>query len=114
MAFVNKATPIALSSIDSATFTGAYQLLSATAGLPQACTQLHIVNNSNVSVTISYDGVNDHDFLLAASDRQLYFEANALPNALVACLAKGTKVYVKGAAGVGLVYLSGWYQSSLV
>lgn len=114
MAFTNKALPIALSSIDSATFTGAYQLLSATAGLPQACTQLHIVNNANVDITISYDGTNDHDFLLAATDRELYFEANALPNAFVACLAKGTKVYVKGSMGTGLVYLSGWYQNSLV
>lgn len=106
----NKVLPIPLSSIDSATFTGAYQLLSAAAGLPNPCTQLHIVNSSNVDVTISYDGTTDHDYLLADSDRELNFQSNALPQGYAASLAQGTKVYVKGAAGVGLVYISGWYS----
>jgi hypothetical protein len=110
MAYQNKVLPITLSSINSATFTGAYQLLSAAAGLPHSCTQLHIANNADVSITISYDGVNDHDFLLAATDRQLYFQSNALPQGYAASLAQGTKVYVKGSAGTGLVYLSGWYS----
>lgn len=114
MAYVNKVSPIPLSSIDSATFTGAYQLLSGAAGITAGCTQLHIVNNANVSITVSYDGTNDHDFLLAATDRQLNFQNNALPTASVAALPKGTKVFVKGAAGAGLVFLSGWTQSSLV
>lgn len=106
----NKVLPIPLTSIDSATFTGAYQLLSGAGGLTNPCTQLHIANNSNVSITISYDGTHDHDFLLAGTDRQLYFQSNALPQNFAASLAQGTKVYVKGAAGAGLVYLSGWYS----
>ena len=106
----NTVLPIPLTSIDSATFTGAYQLLSAAAGLPFPVIMLHIVNNSTVSITISYDGTNDHDFLLSDTDRQLEFQTNAQPNGFVACLAQGTKIYVKGSAGVGLVYLSGWYQ----
>lgn len=110
MAYKNTVLPIPLTSINSATFTGAYQLLSGAAGLTNACIMLHIVNNANVSITISYDGVNDHDFLLPATDRELNFQTNANPQAYAASLAQGTKVYVKGAAGVGLVYLSGWYQ----
>lgn len=109
-AYKNQVLPITLSSIDSATFTGSYQLLSATAGIPNACTQLHIVNNSTVNITISYDGTHDHDFLLSDTDRQLYFQSNAVPQSFAALLAAGTKIYVKGSAGTGLVYLSGWYQ----
>jgi hypothetical protein len=106
----NKVLPIPLSSIDSATFTGAYQLLSGAAGITNPAIMLHIVNNANVPITISYDGTNDHDFLLAATDRELNFQSNASPQNYAAVLAQGTKVYVKGAAGVGLVYLSGWYS----
>ncbi len=110
MAFKNKVLPIPLTSIDSATFTGSYQLLSGAAGITNPAIMLHIANNSNVGVTISYDGTNDHDFLIAAQQRELDFQTNALPQHYEAVLAQGTKVYVKGAAGIGLVYLSGWYQ----
>lgn len=110
MAYKNKVLPIPLTSIDSATFTGAYQLLSGAGGVTNPCIMLHIANNANVSVTISYDGVNDHDFLLANSQRELNFQSNANAQNLAASLGKGTKVYVKGAAGMGSVYLSGFYQ----
>ncbi len=113
MAYKNKVLPIPLTSIDSATFTGAYQLLSGVGGLTNPVIMLHIANNSNVPITISYDGTNDHDFLLADSDRELNFQTNALPQHYEAMLAQGTKIYVKGAAGVGntgSIYLSGWYQ----
>lgn len=110
MAVKNSVLPIPLTSIDSATFTGAYQLLSGAAGITNPCIMLHIVNNANVSITISYDGTHDHDFLLANTDRVLNFQNNSQPNNWIASLAQGTKVYVKGAAGAGSVYLSGWYQ----
>ncbi len=110
MAYKNKVLPIPLSSADSAAFAGAYVLLSGAAGITNPCIMLHIANNSNVSVTISYDGVNDHDFLLANSDRELNFQSNANAQNWGASLAQWTKIYVKGAAGIGSVYLSGFYQ----
>ena len=113
MAYQNKVLPIPLSSIDSATFTGSYQLLSGAAGITHGCIMLHIANGSDKSITISYDGINDHDFLLAGTDRELQFQANSLPQNFSAVLAQGTKVYVKGAAGTGRVYLSGWYVPTL-
>jgi hypothetical protein len=110
MAYKNKVLPIPLSSINSATFTGAYQLLTPAAGLANPAIMLHLVNDSNVSVTISYDGVGDHDYLLPSTDRELNFQNNASPQNFAAALAQGTKIYVKGAAGAGLVLLSGWYS----
>lgn len=106
----NFVLPIALSSIDSATFTGSYQLLSATAGIPSPVFYLKIVNNSNIGVTVSYDGTTDHDFVRAGSDAPLNIQSNNSPNNHSAILKQYTKVYVKAAAGAGLVYLSGWYQ----
>ncbi len=113
MAFKNKVLPLPLTSLDSAAFTGAYILLSGIGGITQAAIMLHIANNSNVSITISYDGTNDHDFLLPNTDRELNFQTNNQPQNNAATLAKGTKIYVKGAAGVGLVYLSGFYQPTI-
>lgn len=110
MAVKNKVLPIALSSIDSATFTGSYQLISVATGLPEACIILEIINNSNIGVTVSYDGTNDHDFVRAASDRVLLFQTNSQPNNQAAVIAQGTRIYVKAAAGMGLVYLAGYYS----
>lgn len=110
MAVKNSVAPLPLSTIDSATFTGAFQLLSPAAGIAQAVQMLYISNNSNVVITVSYDGVNNHDYIIAGQTRMLNFQTNSQPNTSIAKLAKGTKVYVLGAAGVGLVALSGWYQ----
>jgi len=104
----NKVLPIPLASIDSATFTGAYQLLTT---LAQPCVTLQIVNNSDRDITVSYDGTIDHDFIQDTKERGWAFQNNAQPANFVAILAKNTKVYVKGSAGgTGLVTLSGWYS----
>ena len=110
MSVKNSVLPIPLTSIDSSTFSGAFQLLSGAAGITNPVFYLKIVNNSNVGVTVSYDGTNNHDFVRAGSDALINFQANNQPTNNNALLPKATKVYVKGAAGAGLVYLSGWYQ----
>lgn len=110
MSVKNKALPIAQTSIDSSTFTGTYQLLSAAAGIPNACITLRIVNNSTKDVTVSFDGSHDHGFVRAGSDWDMTFQANSMPQNLVCLMAQFTPVYVKGSAGSGLVFLSGFYQ----
>lgn len=98
-----------LTSIDSAGFTGAYQVIN-TLGLPKGCFLIRIINNSNVGVTVSYDGALDNDFVRAGESMTLNFQTNSQPNNHVAKLPAGTKVYVKAAAGAGLVYLTGYFQ----
>jgi len=112
MAVKNSIKAIPLSSIDSATFTGAYQLLSGAAGITNACFMLRITNNSTVPVTVSYDGVNDHDFVLNATTLVVPPSTISQPNNFLANFAQGQKVYVKSGAGVGLVYLAGYFQPS--
>ncbi len=106
----NSIAPIPLTSIDSATFTGAYQLVSGAGGITNACFLIRIINNSTKDVTVSYDGTHDHDFVQAGKDLLLQFQTNSSPQGYAALIAQGTKVYVKGAAGVGLVYLAGYFS----
>jgi hypothetical protein len=109
MAVKNFVLPVALTSIDSASFTGNYQVIN-TNGLPHSCVLLRMVNNSNRDVTISWDGVTDHDFLKLGESLMLPFQSNALPMTEAAQVKQGQKIYVKAAAGTGLVYLTGYYQ----
>ena len=99
---------IPMTSIDSATFTGNYQAVNV-AGLPEACQLIRMTNDSNVDVTVSYDGVNPHDYIRTGDRLELNLQANSQPNGYAASLKQGTVVYVAGAGGAGLVYLSGYY-----
>lgn len=103
----NRVGAIALGSINTATFTGAYQLLYN--GLPEACSLVRIINASNRDITISYDGVTDHDYLQDGDTAQYYFQANNQPRSHIALLAEGTRIYVKGTAGTGYIYCAGYY-----
>lgn len=109
MAFKNIIQAVTLTSIDSSTLNGSYQVINAT-GLPQGCVFVYITNASNKDVTVSYDGINDNEYVRASETKNLLFQMNALPNAHVATFAKGTKIYVKGTAGTGNIYVSGYYQ----
>lgn len=99
-----KAVPLAVK--DSSTLTGNFDLLKD--GLEEACFLVRIINNCDKDITISYDGANDNDFAVAktvsrVTEIQLDFQ---LDNRR---LAKGTKIYVKGAVGTGNIYLVGYY-----
>lgn len=100
---------VGLTVIDSATFTGAYQAINPN-GLEEACFFLRIINDSTVDVTVSYDGVIDHDYVQTTEIFELPAQTNSQPNNFVANFKKGQVVYVKAAAGVGFVMLAGYYQ----
>jgi len=106
MGITNRITWEALRSIDSATFTGSYQALGTPLVHPSVI--LKMVNNSNVLVTISLDGVTDVD-VCPANSFWLYDEDAAGAPAPEAVSAD-TQVYVKGSAGVGSVYLVSQYN----
>jgi len=100
---------IPLTSIDSATFTGDYQAINAD-GLPNACTLIRFTNDTNVDVTISFDGVNPHDYIRTGDKLELNLQANSQPNGYASSLKQGAVVYVAGAGGAGLLYLAGYYN----
>lgn len=104
----NSVKAFPLSSLASASVTGTYAALNAT-GFPESPFFFRIVNASNMAITVSYDGVTDNEVVLANSVFPLESQTNSQPNAHVALFSKFTVVYIKGTAGTGTVYLSGYY-----
>lgn len=98
--------PEELRTIDSATFTGAYQALGAPTTKPIRI--FKFVNNSNTLVTVSWDGVAAHDILPASSFFLYDITTNHsnVQGSQGQYVRTGTQFYVKGAAGVGSVYLA--------
>jgi hypothetical protein len=109
MALKNTIKAIPLTNIASSALTTSYQAIN-TGGLPSSCCILRLNSTSSTSVTISYDGVNDHEFLLAGASFTIPVQSNSQPNNFIANFPIGTQVYVKGTAGTGNIYLSGYYQ----
>ena len=110
MAVTNAVKAQTLTSIDAATFTGAYQAVNPN-GLTAPCFMLVMTNRSSSNVIVSYDGSTDNEFLGAEMTLILPFQTNSQPNNFNALMPEGTVIYVKGAAGVGNIYVSGYYQA---
>lgn len=102
MSYTNKITWETLRSVDSATFAGSYVAIGGPLLHPGYIVKL--VNNSSVLVTVSIDGATDID-VAPANSFWLYDESKVGQSSSVPALPQGTQIYVKGGAGVGLVYL---------
>ena len=85
----NSVLAIPMTSHNVADFDGSFKVIN-TDGLDEACDMLRITNDSDVDVTISYDGTNSHDFCLLGQVLQLPTPIGR------SNFAKGTKVYVEG------------------
>jgi hypothetical protein len=107
---INRVKPLLLTSIASSTLGAAYLPINPN-GTEGAAFFLRIYNDTNQTITISYDGVNDHELMTTGT---IYdtptTQNNALPAGKVALFPVGQIIYVKGTAGTGSVYLSGFYQ----
>jgi len=101
--------PLELATTNSAAFDGTYKVL--TTGLAHQCNILRITNGCKLPITVSFDGgITDHEWIWPETSLQLNAQTNSMPTNQVALIAKGTAISVKGAASVGLIYLSGYYQ----
>lgn len=95
-----------LRSIDSTTFTGSYQDFGVALLYPSY--KLKVVNNSNVLITISIDGIDDID-VAPPNSYWLYDETMTINHEF---LPGGTQIYIKGTSGPsnsGNVYLVSQY-----
>jgi hypothetical protein len=109
MAYKSQALAIPLMTFASSALTTSYQAFSP-ATLPNAIFCLVITNGSSTSVTISYDGTNDHEYMLSGGTKVINFATNASPVNYTCLMAQGTGIYVKGTAGTGQIAISGYYQ----
>jgi hypothetical protein len=95
-----------LRSINSTTLSGSYQAVGGPLVFPSY--KCKLVNNSTSLVTISIDGINDHD-VAPSSSFWLYDEGTVGQSGYFPALPAGTQIYVKGTAGTGLIYLVSQY-----
>lgn len=106
---LSKLSVEALRSRAASTFSGSYQTLGAVMANPIRI--FKITNNTNVDVTVSYDGGStDHEFLPTGS----FLLIDVTSDRVADCefvLAKGVQVSVKAATGTGSIYLSTYYAS---
>lgn len=105
MAYTSQVLYEPLRSFNTASLSTSYQALGTP--LTHAGTLIKLVNASNVGVTISTDGINDMDYLLAESTIYYEYTANTPPSDFPGVFVpEGTQYLIKGAgAGTGLVYL---------
>lgn len=99
-----------LSTFDSASLTGAYQAINGT-GLSDDVKVLRIINDSDQTITISYDGINDGDVIITKTAETYEFQANAqeVPEgAGIKYARKGQIIFAKGMAGMGNIYVGGY------
>ena len=104
-------TCIPMSSFASSSITASYQAVNSN-GFLLDIKILRIINNSSSDITISYDGITDHDFIQLGSVLNLSLQSNHACNSLY---SSGTlygrqfqKVYAKGTAGTGNLYVVGY------
>lgn len=99
-----------LRSVDSATLVTPATFFNVGTPLLNSSYKLKMVNNSNVLVTVSIDGINDYDVCPAGSF-WLYDESQAqLSTSSLPSIPKGTQISVRAAAaGTGLIYLVSQY-----
>ena len=67
---VNYVLPITMTSKDSATIAGGYNVVNT--GLTSACFMLRVVNDSNADIIVSFDGATDNDYIIAGETLQIY------------------------------------------
>ena len=111
MSLTNRIWANSFAVFDATLLTNVYQLCDP--GLPQPSFLIRFVNTSNVNIFISYDGINDHDIVLAHDQFELSLQVNNQPRNLIALMAKTTPVYVKYELGVGkggYLYVISYYQ----
>jgi hypothetical protein len=104
----NKVKAATRGSLAGSSLTSSYQALNSTP-FEGACFRVAIYNSTAAAVDISFDGTNTHDVVLANSSTVIDAQTNAQPTANVALFPKNLVVYVKGSAGAGTVYVSGYY-----
>lgn len=111
MSFKNAIQAMPMSTFASSTLTGSYQAVNA-AGFPYEMLTQAILNHGSTTITISFDGVNDHYVLLTLGTWSLSSNSISSQTPDPVKIPKGRIIYIKGTAGTGNIYLTGTYVAT--
>lgn len=75
---------------------------------------LYIVNSTDVLLTFSFDGINDHFVVFGNGFLLLDVTSNRSDTGGAFAISQGQRIYVKGAPTLGAVYLSVFYGSNTI
>jgi hypothetical protein len=112
----NRISPVELTSFNAASLSGTYQAVNSS-GLDIPCFILQFTNASTANITISFDGISDHLFMPGTADdisrNVMQINAPSPSSFQQIVFAKNSIIYVKGSAGVGTFYVSGFGQKEV-
>ena len=72
----------------------------------------YLYNDTDVLLTFSFDGVNDHQVLASKAFLLLDVTSNMTLTGGALAIAQGTRIYVKGSPTTSSVYLSVYYGAN--
>jgi len=103
--------PEVLRSLAFGSISGAYAGIGT--ALLNPARVLYIVNTTDVLLTFSFDGVNDH--FVIPSNSYLLFDvtSNMTLTGGALSIAQGQRIYVKGSPSLGTVYLSTFFGTGV-
>lgn len=102
--------PEPLRSLAFGSISGTYAGIGTAIANP--CRQYYLVNATDVLLTFSWDGVNDHFVVPAGSYILLDVTSNMTITGGALSVSQGTRTYVKGSPSTGSVYLSVFYGAN--
>jgi hypothetical protein len=96
---------------DSATLTANLQPM-LTNPFAHPLIRLRIYNNSNVDVIISYNGIDDQEYIVSGELFELNAQMLAQPRNQMCQIPAGSTLYIKQATapGIGDIIVSGYYN----
>ena len=110
MSETNAFTPVEMIHFDTADLlVGTYKVINEL-GLDHKCNFINLTNCGKNSMTLSFDGVTDHEFLTAGGRLDIY----TLPRFNKGNFRKYSKLYVRGPASIGWLYLAAYGLPNIV
>lgn len=103
--------PEVLRTVAASAFTGSYQVMGGPLLYP--CRIVKFTNTSAVSVTVSWDGTNDHDIIPAGGFLLIDVTSNREDPGGQLAIAAQTQFYIKASASTGSMYMSAYFAKGI-
>ena len=107
----NSVSFIPLTTLNAANLNAVTWRIINPTGLPKACFEIIVINNSNTAIELSTDEATQMVYMAPSSQLVFNIQANAGPASWISKFAAGTFFYARGTAGVGTIALMGLYNT---